>query len=317
MFDITPEMVAQELATPPTYAEISDLDANYALLRKTVTSAMEEHENGRVSEDEADNIIIEAIEDHADNQLDIFGLEIELVIDGDDETDGSLTSWREPQTEAQYSSAFGDVLAQLIDAEYESIEDAFADIAEVTGLSESEVAGLINGELIPDTELADKIALVFDTLQNDEVAYQNFLSMAGDPGMATMSSSDLALRAEFNAMKEEKEVATRLRQLEKWADDLYDRNYLTPAERNSLLRSPKFQEDPDSVAAFSQFCREVNSTPSEYLDRVEFCLNWKQQAGSSVEGLFGQYVTEPMADNSETKEAQEYAKSYRLRHSYS
>jgi hypothetical protein len=89
------------------------------------------------------------------------------------------------------------------------------------------------------------------------------------------------LQAEFEVYKERDQIGSWMRRLEKIADELHGANILTPAERNSLLRSDAFRNDSDSVAVFCNFARNAGSSPQEYLAHVEFCLNWKAQCGAS------------------------------------
>jgi len=59
-------------------------------------------------------------------------------------------------------------------------------------------------------------------------------------------------------------------------------------------------------------------SPSQYLDNVEFCLNWKAQSGpSNYSAFFSQEVVETIdVDAKEQEQGKEFVSDYRSRYGY-
>ncbi len=310
--------VLEQLEQLSNYEEIDQLNENYVRLVMLVHSVLEAEETGQVNPEDVDATIGQAIEDHAQNQLDIFELEVEIEL--------------EPEIINAAGSDFGDALADIIDNNFDDAAEGVATISQVGGVTPEEVQAYLMGQAAPSPEVTEAIADQF--LSDDEMAYQQFMLLGQEayreamPGMesAEMSAATSSvlnnhiqdLRAEFNSIQTEREVGFRLRQLEKVADQLENQNILTPAERNSLLRSANFSQDVDSVAVFCQFCANTGVSPNTYLDNVEFCLNWKAQAGpSNYSAFFSQETDEPIDISVEEKqESKEFVTDYRSRYGY-
>ncbi|MFN6560045.1 MAG: hypothetical protein RMY28_009575 [Nostoc sp. ChiSLP01] len=303
--------VLEQLQELSDYEEIQQLNENYLDFVTTVHQALEAEAGGQVDSDDVDATIGQAIEDHVQNQLDIFDIEVQVEFD--------------PEMTSAAGAEFGDMLSSIIDDHFDDPAEGIAVVSEVANITPEEVQAYLMGQAAPVPEVTEAIADHF--LSDDEMAYQQFMLLAQEAYREAMPdddepvemSADLSnLRAEFNSITTEREVGFRLRQLEKIADGLQDRHILTPAERNSLLRSANFSQDVDSVAVFCNFCTNSGINPNTYLDNVEFCLNWKAQAGpSNYSAFFNQEVVEEIDTTAhEKEESKEFVSDYRSRHGY-
>lgn len=301
----------EELSELSDYEEIQRLNENYLIFVTLVHNALEAEAGGQVESVDVDATIGQAIEDHAQGQLDIFDIEVDVEF--------------EREIISVAGAEFGDALAGIIDDNFEDAEEGIAEISDVANITPEEVQAYLMGQAAPVPEVTEAIANYF--LADDEIAYQEFLLLGQEAYREAMPEIDESvemnadiqdIRAEFNSIQTEREVGFRLRQLEKIADQLEDQNILTPVERNSLLRSANFTQDVDSVAVFCQFCANSGVSPNTYLDNVEFCLNWKAQAGpSNYSAFFGHEVEESIDTSVHEKEKdQEFVVDYRSRHGY-
>lgn len=315
---ITAEMAQQELMTPPEFEEIQQLDINYATFRKLVRETLGIEEEDEADSEDVDETIGHAIAEHAERQLEIMDLD---VIDDDDD---------EPVTALD---ELGETIAELIDENYEDAVDGINDLAEICDLDGNEIIGVISGQMALAPECLEAVASHF--FADDEQAYQAFIMLGqealedamGVPMVVSdgadysqeiseMSADQNDLRAEFEYYRERDEIGSWMRRLERVADELYGENILTPVERNALLRSDAFRNDPDSVAVFCEFARNAGTSPQEYLANVEFCLNWKAQCGASNYGaFFNEMSAEQIVDVS--AEEVEFVDDYRRRNPYS
>lgn len=323
----------ETLAQMSDYEEIQALNANYIAFIAVVRQALEMEDSGEADSDDVDATIAQAIEDNAQAALDIFDLEIDVEFEDVNAA----------------GADFGEALAEVLEASYEDPEDGIEDISEMTGVPPEEIQAYLMGRAAPSPDVCRAIADQY--LADDPEAHEAFCDLGMDAyesamsemddmddiedmddtadmgGMASKSMSEYSredvedITDELNTIRTiqvEREVSARLRELEGIADDLQSRMILTPAERNSLLRSAQFSKDQDSVATFSQFCFDQGVNPHTYLDNVEFCLNWKMQCGpSNYSAFFSQESDEPMAlAEAEYREAQSFLDDYRSRHSY-
>ena len=312
---VTPEDIAEELNSPPEFEEIQGLDVNYAVLRKTVRQLLQMEEEGEASSEDVDQTIGQAIEDHAENQLGIFDLEFEVDVDND----------------ASPSVILGAALAQILNTYYTDAETGIAEMSAVAGITPENLMDCFTGEVIPTPAGCEAIATHY--LESNPEDFQDFMMIsqaASEAAGVEVSGSDFMreeyssvnpeveeLKAEFNAIQIQNEVGIRIRQLEKKADSLLNQNILTPAERNSLLRSDAFKEDQDSVAVFCAFCANNETEPHSYLDNVEFCLNWKSQCDPSGYGaFFNQMSDESITENPQAKEDAAFVGNYVSRNGY-
>ncbi|NJO63802.1 MAG: hypothetical protein HC836_38150 [Richelia sp. RM2_1_2] len=285
------------------------------MLRKTIRQLLQMEEEGEASSEDVDQTIGQAIEDHAENQLEIFDLEFEVDVAND----------------APPSIILGAALAQILNTYYTDADTGIAEMSAVAGITPENLMDCFTGEMIPSVDACGMIAEHYLTSNSND--YQDFMAICqAAHEVADKSSYDSEymketeysavipevqeLRAEFNALQIQNEVGMRMRHLEKQADNLLNQNILTPAERDSLLRSDAFKNDPDSVAVFCSFCAANDTEPSSYLDKVEFCLNWKAQCGPSGYGAFFNQMSEIPIENPETVQDAQFVNSYRTRNGY-
>jgi len=83
-----------------------------------------------------------------------------------------------PVGNAMYSNQFGAVLHALIDQEYDSADNAFADIYEATGMTPDDVLDLIEGSAVPTEELTESLVGVFDATYTDPNLADQFRGLA-------------------------------------------------------------------------------------------------------------------------------------------
>ena len=315
---MTPEMAAEILMVPPVFEEIAALRTNYAIQEYTLGEIFAAEDAGEMSSEEADELAAQAIADHTENQSEILG--VELGMDEEVEVEYSNTG-----STADFAASFGETLAALLDAEYEDANDGIDDVAAASGLTPEEVVGMISGQVAPDLSAGmqplEAIAGVFDHLQNDEQAYQEFLQLggsayqqvAGEQPVAAMSSADHSLRAEFAALQEREMIGESLRNLERECDRGCGEAWLTPHESRILLG--QFEERGDRVAAFSQACEATQTPPTTQLDRINYYLYVAEQRGSLA--LFNNAVDTFVDEENEVTElTQSTATDYRSRNGY-
>ncbi|HBE30344.1 MAG TPA: hypothetical protein DD990_03085, partial [Cyanobacteria bacterium UBA11368] len=147
MQTMTIEDAMEELSTPPEYAEIEALDIDYAEQRQAIKAILASEEMGEMSSDEADESIVNVLEDHNEAQLEIFDLE-PVGIEGDDEDEES--EFNANLRTVSFSAGFGQMLAELIDSSYENVDDAIADIATQTGIEADDIPLMLSGQIVPD-----------------------------------------------------------------------------------------------------------------------------------------------------------------------
>jgi len=288
-----------EICTPPEYEEIEALDIDYAEQRQAIKAILASEEMGEVSSDEADESIVNVLEDHNEAQLEIFDLE-PVGLEGDDEDEES--GFNANSRMVSFSAGFGQMLAELIDSSYENVEDAIADISAQTGIEADDIPLMLSGQLVPDQSGLEAIAELFAVLQNNEQAYQEFMLLGNnaygeaiaetepEPEPVATMSADMRLRAEFAALQERETIGDNLRNIERACDRMVSEGRLTPYERQLLLG--EFEERSDRVAAFSVACEQEGIAPSQQLDRINFYLYVANQRGDIA--LFSQPALEPL-----------------------
>jgi hypothetical protein len=318
------DFVAEEMATPANFEEVEKLDYNYALKRRTVREILQAEEAQELTPEEADDFMAQALEDCCDREYEALGVEAPVMDEGGEEMpEGEYSSGDRYANFA--SSRFGQVLASLINQEYEDPDEGVLEVAEAAGLSGQDILDIVAGNAAVPPVVLDGIAGLFDTLQANSQAYKQFIELGSQaygeleaeeqPELATasMSAADMELRAEFAAMQEREAIATNLRQYERKAEELLNKQYLTLAEKRLLLGNTEFSTD--FVNTFAEFCQEAQVRPSDQLDRIGFYLHVAEKRGPIAQ--FGQRV-EPVfnVDEELAKEAEETAKNYRQRKGY-
>lgn len=326
------EQLLGALAEPPEYEELIRLDANYGLQRAAFFEFLEGEGAGEYGSDDVDTSIVQAVDDHATNQLEIFDLELEVEIEeGEEGDDIDIDTGAEMSSGSQYASfsqAHGDIMASLIEQQYKKSRDGIADIATVAGVTESDVLGAIRGEVAfePSTNIA--IAGIFDSLRTNPQAHQEFVQLGtqayneiiqqqAQPQAAQMSAApavDHELRAVFAAQQQEKEIGQSLKELEYRANAAFDAGLITPWQHYHLVGG-LIEDREDRVAMFSQYCESTAKVePETYLYAANFALNLLERSGMD-ERLKEQADSAPLSNA--TAEELEFEKNYRLRNGYS
>lgn len=276
-----------------------------------IEEIMDAEEDGEIDPEEADAAIAQIITEGAQRHLDIFDLEIEPIEMGADTSEY-----------ISFSQATGNVLAGLIEQEYQTPQDGIAAIMGATGLEQNEVQSIISGQSVPDTSTASAIASVFDTLQQDN-EFKQWIDLTSNaysettqaqpegstPELVAMSAELDRVKADFAAQQQQMDLAQSLRVLERQASDLVAEGCLTPYEKKQLFGNEAEKED--SVALFSQVCLTNNVPTSTQLDRVQYYLHVAQGRGQVVQ--FGETQDEDSYEAVEDHSAQEYASEFAKR----
>lgn len=225
---------------------------------------------------------------------------------------------------------FVPALLELIEADYETLEDGLLDIQENTGLEDEQIEGMLSGELVPTPEMVDILnELFYATSNNDENALGLQVLAALDRG--DLEEEDLYDALENNEDEEEYEddeyeeseesdeevdaeavysyIDPRVQELEsKMADfelnsELKERlNEVADFARQGIqerwlskakydLLLGSFDREDDRVAAFSQTAESNNVDLSTQLYAVLFALKADEECGERVN--FSSYVSEP------------------------
>lgn len=321
--ELTPEMATEILMDPPQFEEIARLRSWYAIQEITLGEIFTAEDAGEISQEEADSLAAQAIEDHADKQAEILDIDPGMVVEEEEEIE--VADYNRSNSTADFAAGFGETLAALLDAAYEDPDDGISDIAAASGLAPEDVMGMIAGQVAPDLSTGmqplEAIASVFDNLQDDEQAYQEFMQLgssayqqvAGEQPVAAMSSPDYSLRADFAALQERELIGESLRNLERECDRGCGEAWLTPHESRILLG--QFEERGDRVAAFSQACEATQTPPTTQLDRINYYLYVAEQRGPLA--LFNNAVDTFVDEEGEVTElTQSTATDYRSRNGY-
>jgi hypothetical protein len=321
--------LVEAMLDQPEHEEIVRLDANYALQRETFLNLLEGEESGEYDEDSVDVSIVQAVDDSATNQLAIFDMEMEVEIgEGDDDMFDDVAEMSANRRGSQYASfshTQGEIMATLIEQQYQNSRDGVADIATVAGVTESDVLGAIRGEIAfePSTNIA--IANLFDSLKSNPQAHREFIQLGtqayneilqqAQPQTAQMSAPtvDHELRAVFAEQQREKEIGQSLKELEYRANAAFDAGLITPWQRYHLVGG-LIEDREDRVAMFSQYCESTAKVePETYLYAANFALNLLERSGKD-ERLKEQSDSSPLANA--TAEELEFEKNYRLRNGF-
>lgn len=289
MNDLTLEQAIAVLAVDSPNEEIDEFVICCAKTKLELEAIIEAEDNGEMDDEETEESIAGILMEHSDRAMDIFDLDMEAEYE--EETHDYV---------ANFSEGLSSIFAGLLEAEYENPLDGIEDVASATGVTSDVIHGVINGDVVPDPVMADRIAGVFHSLQ-DEQAYKEWNDLTSraygellneyeaeaEPNqgqdietqraLATMSAQQNHLVAEFNEMKSEASLYQELRVLNKQAQDLVEQTIITPHERAELLGA--FDDTEDSVALFSQACNLTGTPPNVQLDRIKYYLHMKQRSG--------------------------------------
>lgn len=261
--------------------QVDEMVICFAKEKVQIETIMDAEAEGEMNEQEADAAIAEAVTDHAQARLDIFDLEIDIE------------EFSQPESEMiSFSQATGATIANLIDAEYPNSQAGKNAIAGATGLSLAEVDRLILGDVVPDTDISNSIAACFAATQTEE-GFKEFMDLTSramqevaqfsspQDSEQMRSREDSQLRAEFEAMRQQSELANVLRVLDKKATSLVSDGYLTPFEKEKLLGGDLEKEE--GVALFSAACA-TNSVPVDtQVDRIRYYLSVAEARGQVIQ----------------------------------
>jgi phosphoribosylanthranilate isomerase len=311
----------ESMAEVPEFEEVVRLDANYALQREALLNLLDGEESGEFGEDDVDVSVVQFVDDHATNQLEIFGMEMQVEIDDSQETMADDAEMSSSAQYATFSQGYGEILAGLIERTYENPQDGITDVATAGGLTPADVQGAIQGQLAFDPDTNSAIAQIFDLnpqqynefVQLGSQAYNEILAQS-QPAAAQMSGAvDHELRAEFAEQRNQKEIGQALKDLEQRASAAYDSRIITPHERY-LLTGGLIEDREDKVAAFSQFCTSSKTDPWQYIYGANFALNLLEQRGAMAEFAERQ-EDDPLSTVGDND--LEFEKRYRQRRGYS
>ena len=226
---------------------------------------------------------------------------------------------------------FVPALLELIEADYETLEDGILDIQENTGLEDDQIDGMLSGELVPTPEMVDILnELFYATANSNENALGLQVLAALDRG--DLKEDDLydeleddkgeleepdededdeetADEGEVDAKAVYSYIDPRVQELEsKMADfelnsELKNRlNEVAEFARQGIeerwlskamydLLLGSFEREDDRVAAFSQTAAENNVDLATQLYAVLFALKANEECGERV--TFSSYVSAP------------------------
>lgn len=285
--------------------QVDELVIEFAKAKVAIESIMDAEEDGEMGEKEADAAIAQIITDSAEANLDVFDLEVEL------------DEYAAPQNELiSFSQALGGTVSNLIEAEYQTPIAGKQAIANATGLDGGQIDQMLIGNLIPDNDTANSIAACFSATQSEE-GFKEFMALAGNamsevaefnnstnaPVEVYQNSSEInQLKAEFSALKEQKELGEVLRVLDRQATDLVSEGYLTPFEKSKLFGEGIDRED--GVVLFSSACSANNTAVDTQVDRIKYYLSVASERGQVVQ------FSQPQINDSYAEVVDEVAETY-------
>lgn len=279
------------------YEEIDNLKIAFAAYLMRQEEIIQSTESNEIGEEQADVAIVDAIETFAQLQLDIFDLELDIEFDEEDEE--VAYNRPRPQQFASFGQECGEVLATLIEEQYEDPEEGIEDVANIGGISIADVVGIIDGDVVINSETAERIGGLFDSLTEDPEAMEAWMAccrsaygeaMAGNGdriAMAQMSrigERTRQLEAKFNQMETGYEASERLKELMREADRLIAADQFTPADKNNLFGT--FDGKEDRFVAFSRACEATGISMEQQIDRIEAVLH--HAATTPPRAMFGQ-----------------------------
>ena len=240
----------------------------------------------------------------------------------DDEYEDGEGDYGDGTSLATFSSGspVGDALLVLgEEAGYETVEDLVLDLAELTGLSDDEIAGLITGEFIPDEELSDVILEGFGA---DDDTYEEFMEITdtlleeaeGDEGddegddegnysryNARVDREVATLRSKVAEFETVGAISAQLDQLERDARHGVEEGWLPPVARDAIMGN--FEASEDRVAEFSNICEINKVSPDVELYAMEKQIETFRALGP-IWGQFGALVQEPLTPQEEHQQNQ-------------
>lgn len=255
-------------------AAIENIDEVYALTIEDIDAGEEE---GQLSYEEAEELRAQAYDEYEQ----IVGLE-----EDDEEDDYEDEDYSDGGNTANFfrgssNSGIGQALMELIHEDYGDLEEGIAALCEVTGYDEESIAGILVGEYIPDQDLVLELAGAFNSTEDEEVL-GGMLALAEEDAYANGEEDEYddedetgevlenyaraiqdkdfrlqELEAEFAEAQIQQEVATRLNELNRFADIGFQNGWLPPVVHRELMGG--FEDQGDQLAAFSSVCNANGS----------------------------------------------------------
>lgn len=306
-----PEQTQAVLDRPASCDASQQIKAIAAMVIDSIEDLLEAEDGGQIDEDTANEAIENILAEQLELQAEVMQLELEDIIEDAEQ----ITIVGTP------ADTFGEALTMLLAEEHGSIEDAAAFVSEQTGIDAATIYDYANGDDMPDVDTAMAIGNCFAVCHDDPSAMQHLVSLASE--MADYSA-DNRLNAEFAALRNERaefsrkaDIQHRLKQVERMADDLFQNNYITPDQRRRIMPQGLEADDrADFSAFFSHTATRLGTTPEQYLDNIEFTLNFLRNGGVQNFALttdFSMYQEpEPLGSAEEAAIA-----AYRSTHGYS
>lgn len=333
---------ATEIAAPIADAamaagdhETLDVLDEYAhIFRTTIENINADEDAGILHPDDADQLRVQAIEDYEDMLAGFTGVDM-----GEQDTEDNAY-YSSNSTLANFSAGndFGAALLELAEEEFENPDDAIYAIAEHTGYEPEHILGLISGEYVPDEQLAEEIAQVFETTASDSDAYNGFLTLGQEAraqegldyeemdvpmeeaeDVESEKSEEFSryladkdhriqeLEAQFAQSQNERYVTEQLMELEQLASSGIQEGWLPPVAYREIFAS--FKTDQDKLAAFSLVCEgnKVNVETELYATRK--ALSLFERCGPLL--AFGANVEEQLTPEEEDEAEEIYAQARR------
>lgn len=302
--------------------QIDEFVINCAEEKLALEQAMDAEQNQEMGEEETDAAIAQVILENAQNRLDIFDLEVELM--GNEHDEYSAT----PGQTINFSQAMGMTLSNLIEAEYANPVEGKKAIAQATGLNLADVDNMILGQSVPDTETANNITACFSATQ-EEQGFKEFMSLAANainevayfsqrktpsPSVEVLQNATEInqLKAEFNALKQQQELGDVLRGLDRQASLLVQEGRLTPFEKKKLFGETLDKEE--GVALFSAACSANNVSAETQVDRITYYLSVAADRGEVIQ--FNEYQDVEPINQVEAQSASNYSNDYFKRNGF-
>lgn len=215
---------------------------------------------------------------------------------------------------------FAIALQELIEEEYETLEDGVLSLSEATGYEPDEVVMLLTGEGVPEEDLVDDIATCFDTIIGDRDAYVTLHLLAGeargedmtydiedeyeegtydedyeeentyDPELEAAYSEVENLKNKVAEFEASQVLGTTLDQLVRRGEQLKADMILTPVEFNALFGEVPNALQDEKVAMFTSLCQQSNVSIDTELYAMNKVLELIERRGPLLPN--GRIVTE-------------------------
>ena len=152
---------------------------------------------------------------------------------------------------------FVPALLELIEADYETLEDGILDIQENTGLDDDQIDGMLSGELVPTPEMVDILnELFYATANNNENAL-------GLQVLAALDREDLDPKDLYDALEDSEEEEEEDYEDEDDTEEESDEEDGVDATAVYSYIDPRVQELESKMADF-----ELNSELKDRLNEV-------------------------------------------------